>query len=63
MMIKAQDLKVGQKINVFNTVETISSISDYGAGVMVYFESQKDNPFVSSQYASYSISTLVEVLS
>lgn len=63
MMVKSQDLKVGQTIKVFNTVETISSISDYGSGVMVYFESQKDNPFVSSQYASYSISTLVEVLS
>ena len=62
MMIKAQSLKVGQTISVLGTPETISSIEDYGSGVMVYFESAKDNPFVSSNFASYSISTLVEVL-
>lgn len=61
MMIKARDLKVGQWIKVFRKWETISEIQEYETGVMVFYASQVDNPFLSSRYGSYNFNTLVEV--
>jgi hypothetical protein len=71
MLVKAGKLKVGDKLRgLGGQVEVISRIEpylrlptdQYPGGVMVFFESQKNNPFVSSQYASYNLSTLVEVV-
>jgi hypothetical protein len=62
MFIKAGKLKVGDSIKVLGGSEVISKIENYPGSVMVFFESQADNPFISSQYASYNLSTYVEVI-
>lgn len=60
MQVKVQDLKVGQSIVVFNTIEVVHAVVEYETGVMVFYASQKDNPFLSSRYGSYAIDTMVQ---
>lgn len=60
MQVKVQDLKVGQSIIVFNTIEVVHAVVEYETGVMVYYESQKDNPFLSSRFGSYALNTLIQ---
>lgn len=66
MKVKAQDLKVGQWFKVFDfstKFEQVASVQQYKTGVMVFLASQVDNPFISSQFASYSLDHEIEVLS
>lgn len=60
MQVKVQDLKVGQSIVVFNTIEVVHAVVEYETGVMVYYESQKDSPFLSSRFGSYALNTLIQ---
>ena len=60
MQVKVQDLKVGQSIVVFNRIEVVHAVVEYETGVMVYYESQKDNPFLSSRFGSYALNTLIQ---
>jgi monoamine oxidase len=61
MMIKACELQVGQWVKVGSKWETVSSLSKFETGVMVFYGSQVGNPFISSTYGSYCLDTLVEV--
>lgn len=64
MLVKVQDLKVGQKFRSVGSrmpFETVHSVSEFETGVMVFLESEVDNPFISSSFASYSLNTLLEV--
>ena len=64
MKVKAQSLQEGQKlVNFFGIEETISEVLYFEDHVMVYIAEESDNPFVSSQFNSYSNDTLVEVAS
>ena len=66
MKIKAQNLKVGQWFKEFDfstKFEQVASVQEFETGVMVFLASQINNPFVSSQFASYSLDHEVEVLS
>ena len=60
MQVKVQDLKVGQSIVVFNRIEVVHDVMEFETGVMVFYASQKDNPFLSSRYGSYALDTMVQ---
>jgi hypothetical protein len=59
MMVKVQDLKEGQTFRCSNGWETVSRVDEYESGVMVWLVSS--SPFISSNFASYSLDTLVQV--
>jgi predicted amino acid racemase len=65
MKIKAKDLQVGQlfKQFSFSTVYSqVASVQEFDGAVIVGLAGEETNPFVSSQFASYSLTQEVEVL-
>ena len=62
MLIKAQDLKVGQSIVMYGRAEEISEVQIEAGVVIATLASQQNNPFISSRFASYSVDSVIEVL-
>lgn len=62
MKVMAKDLKVGQVIAIYGGTETVIDVLEFEMGVMVYFDSQKDNPFISSRFASWRLDHELEVI-